>query len=290
MSRALSRQSVRKEAVGPAISVIIPTYNREDLLGKALESVLAQTLPAAEIIVVDDGSSDGTAELAGGYGNRVRYIRQENRGPAAARNRGIGAAGGDLLAFLDSDDRFAPDKLEVQARAMAEHPGYLISHTEEIWYRRGKLLNQKKRHRKPGGFIFPHCLRLCVVSMSTVMVRRELFDRIGCFDEELPCCEDYDLWLRTSVSFPFLKIEEPLTLKDGGRPDEVSVRFRVGMDRFRIRALTKVLDAGELDGEMRRLAAAELARKCRIYGYGCIKHGRPGEGERYLRMAAETGF
>jgi len=108
---------------------------------------------------------------------------------------------------------------------------------------------------------------------------------IHCIDEGLPCCEDYDFWLRTSVRFPFLLIDKPLTLKDGGRPDQLSSIYRKGMDRFRIRSILKVLGSRDLDAEKRELATRELRKKCRIYGTGCIKHGRIKEGEEYLRLA-----
>lgn len=266
------------------VSVIIPTYNRQVLLKKAIESVLAQSHGQYELIVVDDGSEDSTPELVREYGNII-YLHQQNKGPAAARNRGIRAAKHDLIAFLDSDDWFAVDKLALQTQAMAEQPEYLISHTDEIWYRRGKLLNQKKKHRKSGGDIFGHCLKLCAVSMSTVMVRKILFEQIGLFDESYPCCEDYEFWLRVSAVYPFLKIDHPLTLKDGGRSDEVSFQFRIGMDRFRIRAIVKLIEDGNLTDEQRRLARKEVASKALIYGNGCVKHGRPEEGNYFLKLA-----
>ncbi len=270
------------------ISVIIPTWNRAGFLERAIGSVLAQTRPCDELIVVDDGSTDGTADLvttmAAISGHEIRYIRQENRGAAAARNRGIAAAGGDLLCFLDSDDWWDPEKLAVQERAMQEHPGLLISHTREIWFRRGRRVNQKKKHDPPGGEIFARSLAMCVVGMSTVMVRTEFFRLHGMFDESLVCCEDYDLWLRASVREKFLLVEKPLTLKDGGRPDQLSSRYRVGMDTFRIRAICKLLEQARLSPDQRHLALAELERKCTIYGRGCIRHGRREEGEAYLAL------
>jgi len=266
------------------VSVIIPTYNRQDFLKKALDSVLAQTYPHVELIVVDDGSEDNTAELVAGCGGDITYLRQENRGPAAARNRGIKAARHNLLAFLDSDDRFAENKLELQVRAMQENPAYLISHTGETWYRNGRLLNQKIRHQKNSGDIFNQSLELCAVGMSTVMVRRQLFERYGLFDEEYPCCEDYELWLRVSAGQKFLLVDRPLTMKDGGRDDQLSSRYRVGMDRFRIQAIMKIVTAGVLSGEQRKAAMAELRRKCEIYGTGCLKHGKAEEGSYYLNL------
>ena len=271
------------------VSVIIPTHNRADFLARAVDSVLAQTYGNFELIVVDDGSTDHTPQLLSAYGRDVIMVRQENRGPAAARNLGIRQARHPLLAFLDSDDRFAPEKLALQVKAMEAAPGVLISHTQEIWYRNGSHLNQKKIHAKGHGDIFARSLRLCVVGMSTVMASRDLFRQVGLFDEELPCCEDYDLWLRASLHTPFLLVDRPLTLKEGGRPDQVSVRFRLGMDRFRIRSLEKLLAGPVLDPFRRRLACAELARKARIYGNGCLKHGRGEEGRRFLALAEEYG-
>lgn len=271
------------------ISIIIPSYNRENLLLKAIDSLVAQTYRYFEIIIVDDGSTDNTRRSLKKYhDDRIRYVYQGNRGPAAARNRGIIEARYSLFAFLDSDDWFAPEKLETQLAHMQEEPHYLISHTDEIWYRQGKLLNQKKRHHKPGGYIFPRCLELCTVSMSTVMVRRELFDAIGLFDETLPCCEDYDFWLRASIEHSFLKIDEPLTLKDGGRPDEISFQYRVGMDKYRIASICNLLEKESLTPKQITLAKKELAYKSTVYGNGCIKHGRLEEGQYYLDIATSV--
>ncbi len=268
----------------PAVSVIIPTYNRSALLGNAIESVLSQTYRDLTLIVVDDGSTDNTGARAASFGDSIIYIRQNNQGPASARNRGIETGRAPLIAFLDSDDRWHRDKLRRQVEAMEDEPRYLISHTQEVWYRNGEVLNQKKKHEKLQGGIFKRSLSMCMVSMSTVMVRRELFERIGLFDEALPCCEDYDFWLRASVRHRFLLVDEPLTFKEGGREDQVSAIYRIGMDRFRIRSIINLLKKEILTGEQRYLAVAELERKCRIYGNGCIKRGREEEGRYYLEL------
>jgi glycosyltransferase involved in cell wall biosynthesis len=271
------------------ISVIIPTHNRAEWLEAALRSVHEQTLQPAEILVIDDGSTDDTehrvAVLARSTAAQPVYLHQPHRGPAAARNLGIARASSDLLAFLDSDDCWQPRKLEIQAHALQSSPAYLVSHTREIWYRRGQLINQKKRHRPPHGFIFDQCLRLCCVGMSTVMAHRSLFHEVGMFDETLLCCEDYDLWLRVAACRPFLLVDQPLTIKHGGRPDQVSVTYRQGMDRFRIQALAKQLAVSRLTTEQRVQLGEELVRKCRIYGTGCHKHGKPEEGRHYLQLA-----
>jgi len=271
------------------VSVIIPTYNRAQRLGKAIDSVLAQSHQDFELIVVDDGSEDNTDELIENYNSDIVYIRQENSGAAAARNRGIEKARYNLLAFLDSDDWFAENKLKTQIQAMNRNPSCLISHTNEIWYRNGQILNQKLKHRKSSGDIFAQSLELCAVGMSTIMIHKEIFDRYGFFDEGYPCCEDYEFWLRISAEEKFLLVEEPLTSKDGGRDDQLSVIYRTGMDKFRIKAIMKTLASGMLTEEQSGIARRELERKCRIYGTGCIKHGRAEEGRYFLNLPETVG-
>ena len=275
------------------VTVIIPTYNRSALLQKAIDSVLNQTHVNLELIVVDDGSDDDTGDLIDQYkkisAKKIVVVHQENKGPAAARNRGIAVSSSEYIAFLDSDDWLHPDKIGLQLAVMEEDAGCLISHTQEIWYRDGMLLNQKNKHRKESGYIFNRCLDLCAVSMSTVMLKRKLIDQVGTFDEQLPCCEDYDYWLRVSAKFPFMLIDKALTNKDGGRTDQVSFIHRTGMDRYRIQAITKILDSGELSASQYRMALHELEKKCRIYGNGCIKHNRPEEGVHYLSLPLKYG-
>lgn len=271
------------------ITAIIPTYNRAAHLERSIGSVLAQRRPCGELIVVDDGSTDQTpallARLAKGGSIPIRVLRQENRGAAAARNLGIRMARGSLLAFLDSDDWWLPSKLAVQAAAMEARPEFLISHTREIWSRGGQRVNQKKKHDPPDGDVFAASLGMCVIGMSTITARRQFFDRYGLFDEDLPCCEDYDLWLRAGSREPFLLVPQQLTGKEGGRPDQLSEIHRMGMDVFRIRSLVKLLDSGVLTPGQQQATRIELIRKCLIYGQGCIKHGRSGEGERCLALA-----
>lgn len=273
----------------PRVSVIIPTYNRADFLEAAIESVLTQTYPNIDLIVIDDGSTDLTNELVRKYADRLTYIYQINKGVAAARNRGIAENSNPLIAFLDSDDRFERRKIEIQVAAMQEDPTCLVSHTQEKWFRRGQFLNQKKKHRKESGHLFSRCLELCVIGMSTVMVQSEFFDRVGLFDETMPCCEDYDLWLRASVSLPFLLIDLPLTIKNGGRPDQLSVQHRVGMDAYRIDSMVKLIESLNLNAEQVQQAQKELVAKCTILGNGCLKHGKTEQARYYLELAGLYG-
>ena len=272
------------------ISVVIPTYNRHTFLAEAIQSVLLQTTPIDEIIIVDDGSTDGTdqliQQLASTSSIPLRYHYQDNQGAAAARNRGVAEARGELICFLDSDDLLVPEKIQLQKQVLDES-GCLVSHTGERWLRRGKHLNQKLKHQPPDGYIFPECLPMCVVGMSTVMVRREIFDIYGLFNESLPCCEDYDFWLRVSTGEKFKLVPKPLTVKNGGRDDQLSVIHRVGMDRFRIRSLVNLLENISLTHEQFSMALRELKCKCDIYGNGCIKHGRTDEGHGYLQLPAK---
>jgi glycosyltransferase involved in cell wall biosynthesis len=271
------------------ISVIIPTYNRGAFLDRALSSVLRQSYPCSEIIVIDDGSDDDTKRRADDIASRcqvtVKYIFQENRGPAAARNRGITEAGYPYLAFLDSDDHWQKNKLAIQYDALLNKPKIMISHTKERWLRRGKHLNQKNKHIPGDGDIFKHSLQLCAVGMSTVMVKKALFLEVGMFNEEFRCCEDYDLWLRTSCRYPFLLIDEPLTVKEGGREDQVSYQYRIGMDKLRINSILDLLKKQNLSKPQLKLSLDELQRKCKVYGKGCLKHKQSAEGEYYLGLA-----
>jgi len=268
----------------PRASVIVPCYNRAWAIEAAVESVLAQDFKDFELIVVDDGSTDDTLKRLARYGTRLRILQQDRRGVSAARNLGIRQAGGALIAFLDSDDLWRPGKLVRQMEFFETHPEALICQTEEIWVRRGVRVNPKTRHRKPSGWIFEPSLALCLVSPSAVMARRVLFEQVGFFDEDLPACEDYDLWLRVSCRFPIHLIDEPLVVKQGGHADQLS--RAPGLDRFRIRALEKIIAGGALTPDQRRAAAAMLRRKCAIYAGGCRKRGRRAEAETYERLAA----
>ena len=140
------------------ISVIIPTYNRHALLERAVLSVLKQTRPADEIIIIDDGSTDGTAELIPKKFPQILYSWQENKGVSTARNAGIESASSEWIAFLDSDDTWLRRKLEYQQKSLIENPEFLICHTNEIWIRHGKRVNPLKKHQKSGGYIFEKCL------------------------------------------------------------------------------------------------------------------------------------
>ncbi|MFH2013294.1 MAG: glycosyltransferase [Pseudomonadota bacterium] len=268
----------------PKISVIIPTYNRANFIEEAIESVLSQSYKDFELIVVDDGSTDETGKLVQRYGERIFYIYQNKKGVSHARNTGIKNSSGEYIAFLDSDDKWLPDKLATQMDFFTHNPDALICHTEEIWFRNNARVNPMKKHRKYSGMIFDKVLPLCIISPSSVMLRREIFfDKIGFFDENLPACEDYDLWLRIAARYPVSLIETPLIIKRGGHKDQLSGKF-VGIDRFRIEALVNILESGVLSPEQYKSALKELRKKCTVFGNGCLKRGKTEEGEKYLKI------
>jgi glycosyltransferase involved in cell wall biosynthesis len=264
------------------ISLVIPTLDRAHTLPRALDSVLAQTRPADEIIVIDDGSTDDTAELVHKRYPSVRYIRQPNRGVSAARNAGIRIASGDWIALLDSDDAWHPRKLERQLDTLL--PDARIAHCDEIWIRSGVRVNPMRKHAKAGGRIYRHCLPLCAISPSAVLIHREVFERVGLFDESLQACEDYDLWLRITAHWPVRYLDEPLVIKHGGHTDQLS-RRHPAMDRFRVRALEKMLAEDVLSEADRRATLATLVDKLDILEQGARKRGLPEAGDYATRRA-----
>jgi glycosyltransferase involved in cell wall biosynthesis len=255
------------------------------MLREAVDSVRAQTCADFELIIVDDGSCDETAAALRRMGGLARIITQERRGVAAARNRGVSAATGRYLAFLDSDDLWLPDKLSIQLAFMTAHPETAICQTEEIWMRHGVRVNPRLRHRKPGGDIFKRSLELCLVSPSAVMITRDLFVEIGGFDENLPVCEDYDLWLRIAVDHWVALLPQPLVIKRGGHGDQLSQALW-GMDRFRVAALQKLLRSG-ITGERRQWAFDALTQKVQLLAQGARKRNRESEALAYQAVLRE---
>lgn len=269
------------------ITVIIPTFNRGWIVEEAIKSVLAQDYPNFELFIVDDGSTDDTKAILSRYVNDIVVLNQKNKGVSAARNKGITESSEKYIAFLDSDDLWLPEKLSCQIDFFKQNPEAMICQTNEIWIRNGVRVNPKKVHKKPSGMIFKPSLLRCLVSPSAVMMRRELFENVGLFDEQLPACEDYDLWLRVSQSYPVSLIDIPLVVKRGGHPDQLSKE--PGLDRFRINALVKMLNKNSLTADQRRAAVDILQKKCRIYAAGCLKRGRTQEHAYYENISIRYG-
>jgi len=262
------------------VSIVITTYNRRAFLKEAVLSVINQDYKNKEVIVVDDGSFDGSSEEVRHL--PLRYVWKQNRGISSARNMGIQVSKGEFIAFLDVDDLWKKGKLTQQMSIMADNDAD-ISYTDEIWIRNGEHLNQKNRHKKYSGFIFERCLPLCIISPSSVVIRRKLFDEVGLFDESLPVCEDYDMWLRITCRYPVLFIDKQFIIKRGGHKDQLSRAYRA-MDRFRIQSLVKIIQSSTLNPEMRKVALNELKRKCIIYAMGAKKRGRFQESNAYMQL------
>jgi glycosyltransferase involved in cell wall biosynthesis len=257
----------------PKVSVIVPTYNRADLLERALHSIVSQTYQDFELIVVDDGSTDKTSKVMESFPKAQYLSMKTNSGVSKARNAGLALAKGELICFLDSDDLWNEKKIQIQTHWLENNMGSQVCYTDEIWIRNGVRVNPMNRHRKYSGDIFLHCLGLCIVSPSSVMIRAKLFDEIGNFDESLPACEDYDLWLRIAAKYSFHFIEEPLIVKYGGHADQLSRKYW-GMDRFRVVALKKLLDQNSLDKEKLKLTRSAFLEKCSILIKGFEKRGK----------------
>jgi glycosyltransferase involved in cell wall biosynthesis len=271
------------------ISVIIPAYNRASLLKEAIQSVLDQDYfissnEAAlfELLIIDDGSTDDTKEIVGAFGNRVKYHYQANEGISASRNFGLRLSKGDYIAFLDSDDLWKKAKLRMQMNLMENLPQAKVCYTEEIWIRKGVRVNPKKKHQKYSGWIFDKVLPLCLLSLSSALFKREVFEEVGHFDEELPVCEDYDFGIRVAQKYAIYLIPRALIVKRGGHPDQLSRKFW-GMDRFRIKALEKALNLG-LTTPQEELVKQEMVRKCRILARGFEMRNNQEEAKKYFKL------
>jgi glycosyltransferase involved in cell wall biosynthesis len=257
----------------PLVSVIIPTFNRASLVREAIASVLAQAYPHIELIVVDDGSNDDTPAVMEAFGTALTVLRQPHAGVSSARNWGVAASHGELVAFLDSDDLWLPHKVTAQAAVFQEHPQTQACYTDEIWIRHGVRVNQRLIHRKYGGWLFLSSLPRCIISPSSIMLRRPLWNRLGGFDECFPACEDYDLWLRLALIAPVHFLPERLIVKRGGHVDQLSRSVAV-LDQYRIIALEKLL-AVPLTMSQRQAVLEHLVSKCHIVAQGAYKRQHP---------------
>lgn len=253
------------------ITVVIPTYNRYDFLKRAVASVLAQTYPAKEIIIVDDGSTDETFQIQNEF-PQVKYIYQKNKGVSAARNLGIKNAKYDWIAFLDSDDTFCKDKLQKQVDFHQKNRDIFISYTAENWVRDDLEIQVPKKFQKIGRNIFLENLPYCNIAPSSVVIHKNIFDTLGCFDETLEVCEDYDLWLRISSLHEVGLVNEQLITKYAGHKDQLSFKHW-GMDRFRVVVLEKLLQTVHCQEKIEKIKQ-ELLKKYQLLLKGAIKYDK----------------
>jgi len=265
------------------VSVIIPVYNRAEMVVDAINSVLNQTYENYEIIIADDGSTDNTFVriLEFSDNKSIQILKLKHCGfPGQVRNRAVDKANGKWLAFLDSDDIWMPDKLEKQMSYLGKHREFLYIHTLERWVRNGKIISQTHRKHKKKGDLFQVSLGKCEIGPSTVVIRKDLFLKSGGFRDDLEICEDYDLWLKLTSSHPIAYIDEALIIKNAGHEDQLSFKYGY-IEIFKINSLRKLVDDNFFKGVQRDLARKELAQKCRIYSKGCLKRGKEKEAEKY---------
>ncbi|MFL2948073.1 MAG: glycosyltransferase family 2 protein [Nitrospinales bacterium] len=267
----------------PLVSVIIPTFNRAHCVAESIRSVLVQG--ELELIVVNDGSKDATVKELASFSTIQVINLTENRGVSYARNKGLERARGSLICFLDSDDLWEEGKLKAQVQWMQVHPECMAVYTDEIWIRNGVRVNPMKKHQKYSGDIFRRCLPLCIVSPSSVMLRKSILDEVGGFDELMPVCEDYDLWLRIAVRYPFKFLKEKLILKRGGHRDQLSRKYW-GMDRWRVYSLYKLLRGNELNMQQREWVTEMLINKSSILIHGFEKRGKTEEARIYKNLVS----
>lgn len=245
------------------ITAIIPSYNRAHSLPRAIDSILQQTQPVGEIIVINDGSDDSTLDVLAAYGGCIHVINQKNQGVSVARNAGIVAAKFPWIALLDSDDQWLSHKIKQQWLYIKKHPFCQLLHTDELWVRGGRRVNPMKKHKKGSGNQFFQSLQRCVISPSSVLIRRDLLLQLGLFDTGLLACEDYDLWLRICAKHNVDYLPEPLLIKFGGHNDQLSQRYAV-MDQFRIQSLEKLLKSSILSSEQQHAVRQVLVEKIMI--------------------------
>jgi len=259
------------------VSVIIPTYNRANLIKRAITSVARQTFKDLEIIVIDDGSEDDTDKIVQNIADsRISYKKIDHSGVSRARNQGIELSRGRWIAFIDSDDEWLDTKIEKQLKYLENHPQYPACHTDEIWIKDGVRINQGKKHKKYAGNFFSPSLKMCLISPSSVIIQRDIFTEIGGFDESFNYVEDYELWLRLTSKYEIGYINEKLVIKYGGHKDQLSRRID-GIEKYRMMALEKFIKnnhSNDLLKEHVDQAFKEYDRKFNIYSLGCLKRGK----------------
>jgi glycosyltransferase involved in cell wall biosynthesis len=276
------------EQTALTVSVVIPTYNRAGYLCQALNSVFRQSLPPWEVIVVDDGSTDETADIARSYGLRVRYVRHsQNRGISAARNTGISMARGDIIAWLDSDDLWEPDHLATVISLFLKNDEVDGVYTGLVRIdEKGNVLPQVSCCTVPPEDLSSSLIESCRIQTSTFAVRRRCYDQVGMYDTQFAICEDYDMYIRMAKVCRIIGVPSP------------SVRYRVHNQNtvgdpvayLRHRLALTAKHFGEVDDESLNLS--DEKRRAHAYAYlavalKCIEHKQRRKGWRYLSRAVD---
>lgn len=254
------------------IDVILPTFNRAEFVVRAIDSVLDQNYQNFTLHVVDDGSTDNTQERLSIYSQspRVKIHYTENGGVSYARNIGVLNSHNDWISFIDSDDEWLPQKLKKQVQFLTQNSELEFVHTEEIWFRNSVRVNPKTKHSKETHELFKRSLEFCLISPSTVMMKRSLFQKYGPFEESYTVCEDYDLWIKILAHENVGYLSEALVNKYGGHEDQLSTKY-FAMDYWRIKSLVQLFHSTV--NELQRTQISEvLKRKSEILLKGYQKH------------------
>lgn len=272
------------------VTVVLPTFNKRENVAEALESVLTQTYTERDVVVVDDGSTDGTAvDLFARFGAQPRarqivesmnpaamkpfshafpsrgstivYHYQSNRGLSAARNRGILETRGRLLAFIEAEDLWDRRHLDTHIRFRQDHPAAMVTCVGECPLKgNGRRHTAKSGLAQPTGWIFEQTLTASPLCTSAVLMSRRVIEECGVFDENLEACEDYDFWLRISPRYPIYGLEGAPIMRRSPRREPSARAWSA--EKFRVYALEKSFQSGHLDGHQRLLVAEEIVRKC----------------------------
>ncbi len=268
----------------PKVSVIIPVFNRHNRVKRAISSVMSQSLPAFETILVDDGSRPSIKEsLPRKVARQIKLIElPKNHGVSYARNIGIREARGNFIALLDSDDEWKRQKLENQVEYLKKNPFFEIIQCNETWIRNGRFVNQCKHHGKKEGFIFDKSMELCAISPSGVLFRKDLLKSLGAFNEAFPACEDYELWLRITRFKPVGLNPQNDLIKTGGHRDQLSRAFEA-MDRFRVMALLMALSREE-EREVAKRIKEQIKKRLTILYNGATKRKKEDVARVYLEI------
>ncbi|TGN08298.1 glycosyltransferase family 2 protein [Leptospira ilyithenensis] len=295
----------------PLVSIILPTFHRPDTTKKAIESVISQTYGNWELIVVDDGSKDDTwqsllSEYPGwksnltGFGKNTKSIQLHqiiHRGVSGARNFGVERSFGKWICFLDSDDLWLPEKISKQINYHKDHPEIRISQTNETWIKNGNKVKPLGKHKKKEGDIFQECLELCLITPSSVILGRELWEEAGGFDERLQTCEDYDFWIRITAKGEWVGLlEEELMIRHGGHSDQLSGKYNA-MERFRLYSQLKLWNATippssdytGIDSQKKDLLKTSTLNRIQVLEAGRKKRNKDIHFLNYFREDLETG-
>lgn len=262
--------------------VIIPTFNRASLLERAITSVLNQSYPFFKLYIIDDGSTDETFQIIEKFHSdeRLHYLKQENKGVSAARNLGISHSHHSWVTFLDSDDEWLTDKLQKQRDYILQHPEIKFIHSNEIWIRDQIRVNAPLKFDKSAEGLLERSLETCIISPSTVAIKRELLEYFGGFNEEFKICEDYDLWLKILFREKVGFIEDFLIKKYHGHDNQLSTLDPL-MEYYRVLALFFQMDSKDLKEEDFFLIFKTLERKVPRILKGLQKFG---EEDKHLKL------